>query len=145
MVVYQWNNLPFFCCWNKSPCMFSGGSCPGVPQWPLLQLRECTFGLPWWTWAAAWLLCCLQAALPVGLPAANPAGRWRHHWASGTRWPEIAWRGACGLGLVSQLKSYLCPLLMENHLLADELGPSKLDIKLGGLLEAAFRYSGSLS
>lgn len=52
---------------------------------------------------------------------------------------------ACGLGIVSQLTSHIHPLVIEYLLSADELGHSKLDIKLGALLEAAFLYLGSLS
>lgn len=63
-------------------------------------------------------------------------------WDQGAR---DSWRRACGLGLVSQLTSHICPLLMESILSADELGHGKLDIKLGALLEAAFLYLGSLS
>lgn len=39
MVVHQWNDLPFFCCWQKNSLCFSACFFPGAPQFPLLLCR----------------------------------------------------------------------------------------------------------
>lgn len=135
----QWNNLPFFCFWNKK---FSGGSFPGAPQHPFLLMRGslwfamvdlgCTMvALPSASWAARKSGAGIRGPQRLSPPAPDPT-RWQDHNRAG-RITELwrTWRVACGLGLVSQLTSHIWPLLMENLLIDDVLGHSKLDIKLG--------------